>query len=68
MAKTGAGHIRKKRVCRLKGKMVRIHRKPVIAVFGDERRVYHWDHREGAVIRLIRKPESLPECHVNMPG
>jgi len=28
----------------------------------------HWDHREGAATRLIRKPESLPECHEAYTG
>jgi len=45
----------------LKGKMVRNHRKPVIAVNGDDcRNMATGDSREGAVTRMIRKPESLP--------
>jgi hypothetical protein len=45
------------------GKMVQIHRKPAIAVSGDENRMIPLGQigaREGAVSRTIRKSESLP--------
>jgi len=47
--------------------MVQIHRKPAIAVSGDERRMIPLglQTREGAVISTIRKPESLPAAGTN---